>query len=371
VVRRLAVGLLLLLCSVFLGSVHGCGSNLPEGKVAQVGSNFVTEDQLSQLLTAYAATGKAPDKKEQPDAYQQFKQKCTQYLVTLEVMYQEAPGFGVAVTASDINTALDQIRRMFLGDEAKFKAAVAKQGMTMEQLTEAIRQNIWFEKMKAAVAASAAVREEEVKAYYNQHKTEYVLQETREVRHILISPFLDASGNTIPQAPTQTDWEAAESEAAKVRSEIMNGADFISEVEKYSDDDNSSSAGGALGVIVRGQTAPAFEQAVFKLQKGELSQPVRSPSGYHIIELLDITPAQQLAYDSVKEQIRSKLLQDRQTEAWNKWLNETQLRLGVIYRNGYAPPDAVTGMPAATTTSLDPLTGGTPTGETTTSTGSE
>jgi foldase protein PrsA len=361
VVRRLAFGSLLLLSLAFIVSVHGCGSNLPDGQVAQVGSNFISEDQLDQLLVAYDAAGKAPDKKEQPDEYRKFKQKATQYLVTLEVMYQEATNFGVAVTGADVNTALDQIRRMFLGDETKFNSAVAQQGMTV-----AVQQNLWFEKMKAAVTASAIVREEEVKAYYNQHKTEYRLEETRDARHILISPFLDPSGNTIPQAPTQTDWDAAESEAAKVRSEIMNGADFISMVEQYSDDASSSGAGGKLGEISRGQTAPAFEQALFSLQKGDLSQPVRSPSGYHIIELLDITPAQQLAYDAVKEQIRSKLLQSKQTEAWKKWLDETQLRLGVIYRDGYAPAGAVTGMPVTTTT-LDFLSGGL-TGETTTST---
>ena len=307
-VRRIAVGLLLLFSITMFASVYGCGSNLPEGAVAQVGNKVVTEKELNDLLAAYESAGKAPDKGKQPDAYKLFRQRCTEYLVILQVLYQQGSEFGVAVTQADVDAGIDQIRRMFLGDEAKFNEAIAEQGMTLEQLRQAVEQNLWLERMKEAVTSTVSVKENEVQDYYDQHKSEYVLAESRQVRHILISPFLDSSGNQMTETPTQTDWDAAEAEAAKVRSEIMNGANFVTMVEKYSDDQASKGNEGDLGEIVRGQTAPAFEQAVFRLKKDEISQPVRTPSGYSIIQVIDITPSQQLAYDSVKEQIRSKLL---------------------------------------------------------------
>jgi hypothetical protein len=351
VVRRIAVGLLLLFSITFFASVYGCGSsNLPQGAVAQVGKRVVTEKELSDLLTAYESAGKAPDKKKQPDAYKLFRQKCTEYLVILQVLYQKGSEFSVAVTAADVDAGVDQIRRMFLGDEARFTEAIAKQGMTLAQLRQAVEQNLWLERMKGAVAATVSIKENEVQDYYDKHKSEYVLAESRLVRHILISPFLDSSGNQMTDAPTQTDWDAAQAEASKVRSEIMNGANFVTMVEKYSDDASSKGNGGDLGEIVRGQTAPAFEQAVFQLKKGEISQPVRTPSGYSLIQAVDITPAQQLAYDSVKEQIRSKLLTESETEAWNNWLRETMQKLGVVYRSGFAPPNAVIATPTTAST---------------------
>jgi foldase protein PrsA len=266
------------------------------------------------------------------------------------VLYQKGSEFGVAVTQADVDMGVDQIRRMFLGDEAKFTEAIAKQGMTLAQLRQAVEQNLWLERMKGAVAATVSIKENEVQDYYDKHKSEYVLAESRLVRHILISPFLDSSGNQMTDAPTQTDWDAAQAEASKVRSEIMNGANFVTMVEKYSDDASSKGNGGDLGEIVRGQTAPAFEQAVFQLKKGEISQPVRTPSGYSLIQAVDITPAQQLAYDSVKEQIRSKLLTESETEAWNNWLRETMQKLGVVYRSGFAPPNAVIATPTTAST---------------------
>jgi peptidyl-prolyl cis-trans isomerase C len=366
--RRLAVGLVLLILPSLIALTPGCASDLPAGAVAQVGSNLISEDLLSAMVAAYEDAGKAPDKGDQGEQYELFKQKCTEYLVHLEVMNQKALQYGVSVTEEEVTARVDQIQGMFLGDEAKFNEAIAEQGLTLERMRESIRQSLWFEKMKAAVTAQVTVREEEVRGFYEEHKSEYVQDEARLVRHILISPFLDAAGNVISGTPTESDWEAAEIEAAKVRSEIMNGANFVTTVENYSDDESSSSNGGDLGTIVRGQTVPAFEQAVFALQKEEMSQPVRTPSGYSIIQVLDITPAQQLTYDSVKEQIRSALLQGKQADAWQKWLTETQLELGVVYRKGYAPPGAITGVPSTSTTLGLPtsLPGGAVDGSTTT-----
>ena len=130
------------------------------------------------------------------------------------------------------------------------------------------------------------------------------------------------------------------SEAEKVRNEIQNGSDFITQVEKYSDDDATNENGGKLGAVIRGQMVPAFEEAVFGMQKGDLSEPVKTQYGYHLIQVTDITPKKQLAYDQVKESIRTALLEQKQTETWEEWLADKQADLGVSYRDGYAPSSA-------------------------------
>jgi len=228
-----------------------------------------------------------------------------------------------------------------MGNEQKFADALEAQRLTLEQLTQAIKESLWFEEMKAAVTEDVTVSEEEVQAYYDLHQAEYVEQESREVRHILISPYVDAAGNVVTATPTQDDWDAAKSEAESIRSQILNGADFVTAVEEYSDDDLSRDSGGSLGAVIRGQTVPAFEDAVFGLQKDELSQPVKTSAGYHLIEVTDITPENQLSYDLVKEKIRTVLLEEKQATAWDEWLSEKKAELGVTYREGYAPPSAL------------------------------
>ncbi len=358
-IRRLAAGLVLLpLLIVVLVSAQGCKEELPEGVIAMVGQYPISQAQLDTIEALYKTAGQAPDEERQPAEYNSFKLKLVEYLVTLEVMRQEASDYGVTITSADVDGRLLQIKQMFLGNEQKFEDAVAAQNLTLEELTQAIKESLWFEKMKAAVTEDVTLTEDEVRAYYDSHTSEYVEQESRRVRHILISPFVDAAGNTVAGTPTQDDWDAAKSEAESIRSEILNDADFVTSVEEYSDDKVTREKGGDLGYVIRGQTLPAFEDVVFSLKKDTLSEPVKTTLGYHLVEVTDITPENQLSYDLVKEKIRTTLLEEKQAATWGQWLSDRMAKLGVVYRDGYVPPSAANTTPTERTSGEEPTSTG-------------
>ena len=350
-IRRLAFALLLLPSIL---AIYGCGGELPQGTVAQVGQALVTQDQFDKLEAAYDSAGRVPDKKTQSNEYRTFQQSLAQYLVMLEVLRQQAPKFAIKVAEKDVQTEVAEIKQMFSGDQKSFDEALKKQKLTLEQFEESLRERLLIDAMKVAVTKAVTVTEAEVKAYYDSHKGDYTESEVRETRHILISPFATAAGGAGTMAPTEGDWEAAKAEAEKVRSEIQNGADFASEARKYSDDKATGDSGGELGNIVRGQMVPEFEEAVFSLKKGELSRPVKTEYGYHLIQVTDITPETQLPYNQVKEKIRSSLLATRQAETWDAWLQGMEDQLGVVYKPGF-----VSARKATTTTTSSPLTTGT------------
>lgn len=332
-IRRLATGLLLLPLLI----VIGCRSDVPEGVIAQVGVNSVSLEQFDSLKAAHEAAGRAPDEGKQPDAYESFERGLVEYLVNLEVVRQKAPRFGITVTEREVRDELEKIRQMFRGDEDKFEAALEKRGMTLEHLTQSIKESLLLERVKAAVTGDVAVSEEDAEAYYEAHKSQYVEQESRDVRHILISPYKTSADGVVSTTATEAEWEAARVKAEKVRSEIRNGADFVTQVGKYSDDVATSESGGDLGAVTRGMLVPAFEETVFSLQTGELSQPVRTQYGYHLIQVTDITPGQQLSYEQVMEEIKSELLEQRQEQTWELWVAQTRADLGVTYQSGYGP----------------------------------
>ncbi len=350
-IRRLAF-VLLVLPSIL--AVFGCGEELPQGAVAQVGQGLVTQKQFDGLQAAYEAKGRVPDQKTQSKAYRTFQQNLAQYLVMLEVLRQQAPKFGVKVTDKDVQAEVDQIKEMFQGDEKRFDEALKEQKLTLEQFQESLRQRLLIDAMEEAVTKDVTVTEDEVKAFYDSHKGDHTEPETRETQHILISPFAEAASGQGTITPTEGDWEAARAEAEKVRSEIQNGADFNTEARKYSDDEANADDGGELGYIMRGQMVPEFEQAVFSLKKGELSRPVRTEYGYHLIQVTDIRPETQIPYDQVKEKIRSSLLAGRRSATWDAWVQEMEGELGVVYKSGFAPPRK-----AKTTTTSNPLATGT------------
>jgi parvulin-like peptidyl-prolyl isomerase len=346
--HRLAFALLLL---PLILAIYGCGGGLTQGAVAQVGRSLVSQDQFNQLEAAYEAAGRVPDKKTQAKEYHRFQQSLAQYLVMLEVLRQEAPQYGITLTDKDVQAQVADIKQMFQGDQKRFDDALKVQKLTLDQFTESLRQRLLIDEMKAAVTKDATVTDDEVKGYYDSHKGDYTKAEVRKARHILISPFATAAGGGGTITPAASDWAAAKAEAANVRSEIQNGADFGTEARKYSDDKATKDNGGDLGSIVRGQMVPEFELAVFSLKKGELSQPVRTEYGYHLIQVTDITPEAQLPYDQVKEKIRSGLLIAHQAATWDAWLQGMEDKLGVAYRSGFAPSQR-----ASTTTTAFPLT---------------
>lgn len=327
--------------------VLGCGGNLPKGAVAKVGLALVYQDTLDTLKVTYEAAGRAPDKDKQPEEYRGFERGLAEYLVVMEVLRQAAPAYKITITEQDVQGQIDQIKQMFQGDQEKFDAALEKQNLTLEQLTQSMGDRLLLDEMKAAVTKGSTVSEEEAKAYYDAHKADFVQQEARETRHILIAPVQPPAAGASAAVPTQADWDAARAEAEKVRSQIQNGADFITEAGKYSDDATSKDSGGDLGPVVRGQMVPAFEEAVFSLKKGELSQPVKTQYGYHVIEVTDITPEEQLAFDAVKENIESTLLSEKQAKTWQEWLAAKEAELGVEYKAGLEPSSTTTSSLAA------------------------
>ena len=89
------------------------------------------------------------------------------------------------------------------------------------------------------------------------------------------------------QEATVKQEKAALKKAKKIRKRILRGADFGEMAQEHTDDPGSVATGGNLGAVDWGQFVPEFEEAVTRLELGELSEPVRTPFGYHIIHLID------------------------------------------------------------------------------------
>jgi peptidyl-prolyl cis-trans isomerase D len=152
------------------------------------------------------------------------------------------------------------------------------------------------------------VTDAEIQQYYNQNQSQYQVPEEVKVRHILIA---------VPQTASAAQDAAAKAKAQKILDQIRqdNGKNFAELAKKDSDDPGSAAQGGELGWIKKGVTVPAFQQAAFSQQPGQISGLVRTQFGYHIIQ----TEAKQAAHlkplSEVKAEILSTLTQDKTAQA--------------------------------------------------------
>ena len=138
----------------------------------------------------------------------------------------------------------------------------------------------------------------ELHQYYEAHKTEF---EQVRARHILIR----AAGSPVPAGGKKelSDQEAL-AKAQEIRKKIVDGADFAALAAQESDDDQTKGKGGELSFFHRGQMVPPFEDAAFKMNVGDLSEPVKSPLGYHLIQVEAKNPG---TFEEAKPDIERRL----------------------------------------------------------------
>jgi peptidyl-prolyl cis-trans isomerase D len=146
------------------------------------------------------------------------------------------------------------------------------------------------------------VSDADVQAYYNAHLADYQVKEQVRARHILIS---------VPEGADAKTDAAAKAKADDLEKQLHNGADFAALAKANSDDPGSKAQGGELGFFTRGKMVPAFEQAAFALQPGQISPVVKTSFGYHIIQVEEKQTAHTKPLDEVKAQILPILQQQR------------------------------------------------------------
>src|SRR6202451_641344 len=147
--------------------------------------------------------------------------------------------------------------------------------------------------------ASAQVTPDDLRAYYNDHREQYRVPEQVKVSHIWIKmPLPGADGKVDDKAVAE-----AQHRADDLLKQIKAGAKFEDVAKKYSEDPGSSSVGGSLGWIGKGQMAAEFEKAAFSLPKGQISDVVKSVDGFHIVRVDDKQDAHVKSLDEVKSTI--------------------------------------------------------------------
>jgi peptidyl-prolyl cis-trans isomerase D len=161
-----------------------------------------------------------------------------------------------------------------------------------------------------AVAAQISVSDADIKSYYEQNAKRYTEEEQRRASHILITAAKNASN---------AEKAAAKEKAEKLLAQLRkNPADFAKLAKENSQDPGSAARGGDLDFFGKGMMVKPFEEAVYKLKQGEISDVVQSDFGYHIIQLTGIKPASAKSLDEVKGQIAADIKKQLATKKFTE-----------------------------------------------------
>jgi peptidyl-prolyl cis-trans isomerase C len=238
-------------------------TTVPKDKVIiQVNDIKITAGQLDQILEAYPENTRVYVR---GPGRQQFIDQLVRTLVLSE-----------------------EGKRRKLDEDPTYKvlAQYSLQAILANQTNENIKKNV-------------QVDEPSLKKYYEDHRCEY---EKWRARHVLIR----FTGAPVPVRPGEKDLSEADAlaRAQDLRTRIQGGADFAEIAKAESDDINSGAKGGELGIFEHGQMVPVFEQAACKMKPGDLSEPVKSQFGYHLIQLEE---KQAKTFEELKPELEVKV----------------------------------------------------------------
>jgi foldase protein PrsA len=307
----------------------GCGGSgdesgeVPEGAIAVVGDREIPRAEFDRLLAQAETTFKAR-KQEIPKAgtpeYEQLKNAIVKSLVEQAELEQGAEELGVEVSDGEVDKRLDELKQQFFkGDQKKYEQELERQGLTEEQVRADIRSRLLSEKVFDEVTKDVKVTDAEVRKHYEENKADFQTPAMRDVRHILVK---------------------SKAKADELYAQLRGGGDFAKLAKQFSQDEASKAQGGKF-TAQEGQTVAPFNKTVFELDTGELSRPVKTEFGWHIIEALSaVKPESTQALSKVEKTIQNQLLERKRSDTLNRWVDA--LKQGfegqISYAPGFQPP---------------------------------
>ncbi len=211
-------------------------------------------------------------------------------LIGRTLVLQAAREAGIKVDPKEVAAAIEQQKKQIGGEEAYAKA-IAQAGLTEAQLTVMEQDRITVQRyVETDLMSKAGTSDQEVRAYYDGHPTEFQHPEQVRLRMILV---------TVKQGADQAQQDAAKARAEQALKRVQGGEDFAKVAQEVSEDPTKA-RGGEVGWVRKGLLLPELEPTVWALKAGEVSGVLQSKFGYHIFKADERRPEGILSFDEVK-----------------------------------------------------------------------
>ncbi|MDX8342520.1 peptidylprolyl isomerase [Rossellomorea sp. YZS02] len=247
--------------------------------VAKVGSESITKDDLYSTLV------------------DQYGDGALDTLIAEKIVKLESEKKDLTVKDSEIDKELENIKGQYDSEDA-FNEALASSGSNLDSVKENIKTYLLTEKL---LKDRVSITDDQIKEYFDANKDSFAQQEQVEASHILVDD---------------------EKTAEEVKKKLDDGGDFAELAKEYSTDTSNAETGGELGYFGKGEMVQEFDDKAFAMKKGEISEPVKTEFGYHIIKVTGKKEAKEAVLDDHKDEIKDTLFDQALQTEYGTWLQE-------------------------------------------------
>ena len=301
--------------------------------VATIGAEQITGEELQEAMARMRPRG-APGGSTPPMSDEQ-QRRLVDSLVKRKVLTLLAGQSTDALEDEEVERVFEEQKTRFDTQE-KFAAYLAQTGFTEEELKKAIREDLTIRAyIDEATKDAAAVTDEEIAETYESFKASGRLerpQETVDVSHILVRV----------EGEDEAAWSAGKETIDAARARVVGGEDFAAVAKDVSDDPGSAQRGGAYPETSRGKMVPEFEERMFTLPVGEVSEPFRTQFGWHVLTVTAKHEAGTMTLAEVEGPLRDHLSNKKKQEAVEKLISDARagLNIQILYPPTPDSPDA-------------------------------
>jgi parvulin-like peptidyl-prolyl isomerase len=289
------VGVLLLGCS---GGDKAPGAATGGAPIAVVNGEGISRDLFEKEMVRLK-------KKFGVDRYKMFTNEELVWLKTnalnrliQEILYQQqAAKNGIQVTREEFDEEVQKVKLDY--EEDSFERYLQMENISLEDWYNQIKNNLLIKNLiHKAVNSKVSIQDDELIRYFNSHGDEFLAGERIRALHIVVE---------------------TEEEARGVFKDARSGKKDFSDLARRFSVGAEKASGGDIGYFEPDQMPEEFEP-IIKLNKGETSNIIRTPYGYHIFKIVDKLPKQKRSFQEAKKSIYDKLLRERQEEEFQKWI---------------------------------------------------
>lgn len=267
--------------------------------LAVVGQHSITVDELNQQLNRPDLRAAVDALKEQPAELAKLRESVLTSMIDKQLLLKAAhssPSYKPAEIKKEVDTIIQE-----QGGREVVEPILKSYGTSWDAFVSDMNDRMAIEKfIEKDLLANLTVSDEELKAAFAANSNLYAEPETVTARHILILAKSDA-----PAAEQQKALDTIKEIKQRVSAP---GADFGKIAAETSDDTASKIDGGNLGTFQRGMMVPEFEKAAFALKVGEISEPVKTQYGYHLIKVEKHQESQPPTFEKAKDKVRYQVM---------------------------------------------------------------
>lgn len=256
-------------------------------------------------------------------------------LIDQSLLAQRGKDLGISVE-TELVKRLDQIRQQNnIATMEELEKRVAESGISFEDFKGNIRNSMLTQEViRREVGSKIIIGRDEVQKYYDEHKNEFNRPETVALREIFVS-----TGNK-----SETEIPELEKKARTLLDRVRNGEDFA-ELARRRSDGSTASSGGELGVFERGQLAKDLEEIVFKMNRGQVTDVIRTKTGFLILKVEQRYEAGLQPLEKVEGEIMNRLYFEKMEPGLRSYLQTLRRESYVVVKPGYADSAGVTSSP--------------------------